>query len=481
MRPVRPSARATSSSSHWPGAVNRSQWEPQSARPADAAALLELMRCIALSRICYGDHHWKMTEAHVNLAQGYLQFKGFSLQAQQHAEKAKEILLASSSIPSSDSQRRMDILKCSVAVFHTLGRSLTALHKLKDSERNLIKTQELLEELLQNDQDKWVEIKAAAELSFAQLCQCQKRSEDAILCYQKALSYIERSKGETNLECIPVHKKMAGVAQVLGVHATAIQHLVKAHFIALRKSPSSGETAETAHLVAQAADAFKQSEHKGVCLLKVMNSYHAVLLVGMHTSVNAAQWITVDLVPLALFLSFCRLCMTVTSFLKHKNGQYPVFQQWPVPSGPEGMNRTDLAEKYFQESINAFKEAEGLESAKCLGAVDDFCQFLIATGPQQLMLFSFPDTFLIFFWPFFLSQRAPIMLKGSLEAKISLFGYLSLEVAETYWLPGGTELAQGHTHLAYKKLKKCLYLQTLLFGTHNKRTVATQEDIDLSK
>ncbi|XP_044856149.1 tetratricopeptide repeat protein 23-like [Mauremys mutica] len=155
-----------------------------------------------------------------------------------------------------------------------------------------------------------------------------------------------------------------------------------AHFIALRKSPSSGEAAETAHLVAQAAVASKQSEHK------------------------------------------------------------------------------DLSEKYFQESINAFKEAEGMESAKCLGAVDDFCQFLIATGQQE---------------------RAPIMLKGSLEAKISLFGYLSLEVAETYWLLGGTELAQGHTHLAYKKLKKCLYLQTLLFGSHNKRTVATQEVIDLSK
>ncbi|TFK13165.1 Tetratricopeptide repeat protein 23 [Platysternon megacephalum] len=203
-------------------------------------------------------------------------------------------------------------------------------------------------------QDKWMEIKAAVELSFAQLYQCQKRSEDAILCYQKALSYIERSKSETNLECIPVHKKMAGVTQVLRDHATAIQHLVKAHFIALRKSPSSGEAAETAHLVALAAVA------------------------SLSTMVN-------------------------------------------------------LAEKYFQESINAFKEAEGLESAKCLGAVDDFCQFLIATGQQE---------------------RAAIMLKGSLEAKISLFGDLSPEVAETYWLLGGTELAQGHTHLAYKKLKK---------------------------
>ncbi|CAM4530518.1 unnamed protein product [Lepidochelys kempii] len=141
-------------------------------------------------------------------------------------------------------------------------------------------------------QDKWMEIKAAAELSFAQLYQCHKRSEDAILCCQKALSHIERSKGESNLECIPVHKKMAGVARVLGDYATAIQHLVKAHFIALRKSPSSGEAAETAHLVARAAVSSKRPEHYGEFLLKVMNGYHAVLLVGMHISVNAARCTT---------------------------------------------------------------------------------------------------------------------------------------------------------------------------------------------
>lgn len=56
-------------------------------------------------------------------------FTGFSLQAKQHAEKAKEILLASSLIPSSESEQRMDILQCSFAISHTLGRALTAIHK----------------------------------------------------------------------------------------------------------------------------------------------------------------------------------------------------------------------------------------------------------------------------------------------------------------------------------------------------------------
>ncbi|XP_019389329.1 PREDICTED: tetratricopeptide repeat protein 23 isoform X1 [Crocodylus porosus] len=346
-------------------------------------ALPELMTYLALARICYGDHHWKMAEAHVNLAQGYLQLQGFSLQAKQHAEKAKEILLASSLIPSSESEQRMDILQCSVAISHTLGRALTALHKLKDAERSLIKARKLSEELLQGQHvppDKWIEIKAGIELSFAQLYQSQKKSKEALLCYQKALNYTEKSKGEDNLECVPIYKKIAGAAQILGDHDTAIQHLVKAHFIALRKSPSSVETANTAHLVARAAVASKKSDHN------------------------------------------------------------------------------DLAEKYFQESINSFEEAEGTGSAKCLAAEDDFCQFLIDTGQQE---------------------RAALMLKGSLEAKKATFGDLSPEVAETYWLLGVTELAQGHTNLAHKKLKKCLYLQTLLYGSHNKRTRATKETIDL--
>lgn len=39
------------------------------------------MRCVALTRICYGSSHWKLAEAFVNLAQGYLQLKGECLSA----------------------------------------------------------------------------------------------------------------------------------------------------------------------------------------------------------------------------------------------------------------------------------------------------------------------------------------------------------------------------------------------------------------
>lgn len=53
-----------------------------------------------------------------------------------------------------------------------------------------------------------------------------------------------------------------------------------------------------------------------------------------------------------------------------------------------------------------------------------------------------------------LSQRATSILRESLEAKVAVFGDLSPEVAETYRLLGGADLAQGNQSGADKKLKK---------------------------
>ncbi|XP_044522852.1 tetratricopeptide repeat protein 23-like [Gracilinanus agilis] len=132
-------------------------------------AIKALVRCVALSRICYGDHHWKLAEAHVNLAQGYVQLKGLSLQAKQHAEKAREILLTNSLLPSSE--ENINIFKCSIDLFHTLGRALTKLQKLKEASQSLTKADRLSQELLNHGKlvkEEWIEIQAKIKLSFAQ-------------------------------------------------------------------------------------------------------------------------------------------------------------------------------------------------------------------------------------------------------------------------------------------------------------------------
>ncbi|XP_037054647.1 tetratricopeptide repeat protein 23 isoform X2 [Peromyscus leucopus] len=366
-------------------------------------AIQELVRCVALTRICYGDSHWKLAEAYINLAQGYLQLKGLSLQAKQHAEKAKEILASSIENPYHDNAA---IFKCSIELFYTMGRALLALQKFKEASENLIKAEKLSKEMLQCGniiKEEWVEIQARIKLSFAQLYQGQKRSKEALPFYQKALEYTETVRDEKSLDCVPVLRELAGVEQALGFHDAAVNHFSQAHLIVLSKNPSPEEAADSAHFIARAAVASGKQDH------------HANMREG-HS-------------------------------YNHEN-QHEVLNK-------------HVAEQYFQESMTHVKDSEGAGRAKFLSIQDEFCNFLQITGQKE---------------------RATMILRESLEAKVGAFGDFSPEVAETYRVLGRAELAQGNHNGAYTKLKKCVQIETFLYGSQDKRTLATQQTIDtLSK
>ncbi|XP_072473142.1 tetratricopeptide repeat protein 23 isoform X2 [Notamacropus eugenii] len=346
-------------------------------------AIKELVRGVALTRICYGDHHWKLAEAHVNLARGYLQLKGLSLQAKQHAEKAREIL-TNSLLPSSEES--IDVFRCSIDLFYTLGRALTALEKLKEASQNLTKAERLAKEVLDHGKilkEEWIEIQAKIKLAFAQLYQIQKKSREALPYYDESLKYIESSKGKKSQDCIPVLKEMAGVEQALGNYSSAIDHLVQAHHITQNQNPSVEEAADSALSIAHAAIASSRPEHN------------------------------------------------------------------------------DVAEQYFQESMTILKKARGTANDKFFAIQDEFCRFLRTTGKLK---------------------RAAQILKESLDTKVATFGDVSPEVAGTYFFLGEADLAHGDQNMAYRKFKKCLQIQTLLYGSQDKRTTATQQTLDsLSK
>ncbi|XP_006876567.1 PREDICTED: tetratricopeptide repeat protein 23-like, partial [Chrysochloris asiatica] len=212
------------------------------------------------------------------------------------------------------------------------------------------------------------------------LYQCQKKAKEALPHYQEALEYIQSSKGEKSLECVPILRELAGVEQTLGFHDLCINHLLQAHLIIQSKYPSHEEASDSAHFVAQAAVTSGRPEHH------------------------------------------------------------------------------DVAEQYFQESLANLKDAGGKRRAKFLLIQDEFCHFLKITGQEE---------------------RALSMLKESLEDKVGAFGDFSPEVAETYQLLGRADLAQGNHSRAHKKLKKCLQIQTLLYGPQDKRTLATQQTVDI--
>lgn len=60
----------------WPSVFRSLNGKPAFSSSQYKKAIQERVRCVALTRICYGDSHWKQAEAYVNLAQGYLQLKG---------------------------------------------------------------------------------------------------------------------------------------------------------------------------------------------------------------------------------------------------------------------------------------------------------------------------------------------------------------------------------------------------------------------
>lgn len=51
--------------------------------------------------------------------------------------------------------------------------------------------------------------------------------KEALPHYQEALAYMETSKGDKSLECLPVLKELAGVEQALGLHDASINHLLQ--------------------------------------------------------------------------------------------------------------------------------------------------------------------------------------------------------------------------------------------------------------
>eukprot|EP00064_Thunnus_orientalis_P001100 superscaffoldBa00000069_g1102 len=62
------------------------------------ACIQDLVRCVALTRLVYGDGHLKLAQAHARLAKAYFQFKGWGLQALEHSLLARELLPFCSSI-----------------------------------------------------------------------------------------------------------------------------------------------------------------------------------------------------------------------------------------------------------------------------------------------------------------------------------------------------------------------------------------------
>ena len=60
--------------------------------PFDVTALDDFIRCIPLTRIIFGDFHWRLARSYADLALAYLDLMQLPIQSQEHAVTAKTLL-----------------------------------------------------------------------------------------------------------------------------------------------------------------------------------------------------------------------------------------------------------------------------------------------------------------------------------------------------------------------------------------------------
>nr|XP_020499202.1 tetratricopeptide repeat protein 23-like [Labrus bergylta] len=180
------------------------------------ACIQDVVRCVALTRLVYGEGHLKLAQVHVRLAKAYFQFKGWGLQAKEHLALARELLEAE--------------------------QVLEELHQLGDI----------------NQEEK---IKTELEIcnGLFRVYKRQNRPEEALHQCEKSLHFL-KDCGKPEKMC-SVYRDMAAIEQDKGHLDQAIEHLTKAHAIAVSHSPEEVEGAQISHSLALIFSAATEPHH----------------------------------------------------------------------------------------------------------------------------------------------------------------------------------------------------------------------------
>ncbi|XP_060891233.1 tetratricopeptide repeat protein 23 [Labrus mixtus] len=299
------------------------------------ACIQDLVRCVALTRLVFGEGHLKLAQVHVRLAKAYFQFKGWGLQAKEHLALARELLPFCSSISSCEVEK-LEALLCLLSVHLTQGGSALLTDKypfneyvlhnlteinikainnmnkpltpltLEEAESSFLEAEQVLEELHQlGDINQEEKIKTELEIcnGLFRVYKRQNRPEEALHQCEKAL-HLLTDCGKPEKMC-SVYRDMAAIEQDKGHVDQAIEHLTKAHAIAVSHSPEEVEGAHISHSLALIFSAATEPHHN------------------------------------------------------------------------------DSAGRYFEQSLCAYKKSVGPQDPAFLAVQDDFCRFLLFSGQQE--------------------------------------------------------------------------------------------------
>ncbi|XP_068168462.1 tetratricopeptide repeat protein 23 [Antennarius striatus] len=225
------------------------------------ACIQDLVRCVALTRLLYGEDHLKLAQAHARLAKTYFISKGWGLQAQKHSALAREILSVCSS-NSSCREDKMEVLMCLLTIHLTWGGASLITANLAEAESFFVEADYILQQLHQLggiSQEEKIKVELEVRTGLSRVYNKHNRPDDALRECEKSLQLL-KDCGHPEQIC-SVFRDMATIEQGNGRLDQAIENLIKAYNIVKRHSLSELEEAQISHNLALNLSAVAEHHH----------------------------------------------------------------------------------------------------------------------------------------------------------------------------------------------------------------------------
>ncbi|XP_020651368.3 tetratricopeptide repeat protein 23-like [Pogona vitticeps] len=239
----------------------------------------ELIQCTALTRIIYGNEHWRLSQALANLAHSYLTLRGLPVQAMHHANSAKYTIFMGRGASATPSEERGEILSTLVTIYYTLGVANVMQKNSKESYLNLQTAERIMEELKRTDWISTPKLKVSERdlsVAFGRANLQNKKLELAVKHFEKAINATVSAEGEIAPELINLYQEVAQIEQAKKNYHKSIGHLLQAHSISLNLySKFSMEAASTALLLGKAYASTGEEKHIEVAELYFSESLAA--------------------------------------------------------------------------------------------------------------------------------------------------------------------------------------------------------------
>ncbi|XP_065889684.1 tetratricopeptide repeat protein 23-like isoform X3 [Dysidea avara] len=187
------------------------------------------VKCVALSRIVYGDDDWHYSKSILLLAKAYHEHGGRHAQVISHASTCRDMLMR---LQKGSNDLPVEVIKTLCYSHYLIGQSHLGEGLNADAEKAFLLATNVMQhccKLVGGPADVQLQIKIANDLGKSYML--QKKVEKAKQTLQENLEFVEETFGADNTEAIPILHSLAMVAQLNSEYSKAVKLLKTAHSV----------------------------------------------------------------------------------------------------------------------------------------------------------------------------------------------------------------------------------------------------------